>query len=129
MLKVFSWSNGSSYYIVPVYEMFGKFHLFHRNKLWHHQELVWMMQMHSAIPVAGSPSRKTTWKLTIFTRKTILHNSKSSLVIRTNQWYHITFVIHERGIFNTGLLERENPSPYPWFGELLLITTMITISV
>ena len=110
--------------------MFDKFHLFYRNKLWHHQELVWMMRIHSAIPVASS-SRKTAWKQTIFTRKPILHTSQSSLVIRSNHGHRITLVIHVRSILDSGITERENPSPliYPWFGELLLITTMIAISV
>ena len=130
-MKVFSWSNGSPYHIVPAYVMFDKFHLFYRNKLWHYKELVWMMPMHSTIPVASSSSSEATWKLTIFTGKPILHTSKSSWLIRTNYGHHITFVIHVRNIFDSGLTERENPSPflYPWFGELLLVTTMIAISV
>ena len=59
MVKVSSWSNGFSYHIVPAYVMFNKFHLFYRNKLWHHQELVWMMRMHSAMSVASSASKET----------------------------------------------------------------------
>ena len=131
MMKVFSWSNGPSYHTVPAYVIFDKFHLFYTNKLWHYQELVWMMPMHFAIPATSSPSRETAWKLTIFTRKPILHTSKSGLVIRANHRHCITFVIHVRNIFDSGLTETENTSPlvYPWLGELLLITTMISISV
>ena len=119
-LDTFHAAYGSSYHIVLAYLMSDKFHLFYKNKLWHHQELVWMMRTHS------SPSRETAWKLTIFTRKPILHTLKSSLVIRTNHEHHITFVIHV-----SRLTERENHSPlvYPWFGELLLVTTMIAISL
>ena len=71
-----------------------------------------MMPMHSTIPVASSPSSEATWKLTIFTGKPILHTSKSSWLIRTNYEHHITFVIHVRNIFDSGLTGRENPSPF-----------------
>ena len=122
-----SFLDRSSYHIFPADVMFDKFHLL--NKLWHHQELVSMMRMHSAIPLTSSPSREATWKLTIVERKSILHNSKSSFVI-WNYGRRITVVIQVRSIFDCGLTERKNlfPLVYPWFGELLLITAMIVIS-
>ena len=71
------------------------------------------MRMHSAMPVAGSSSRETAWKLKIFTRKPIFHTSKSSLVIKANHGHRIRFVIHVRSIFDSGLTERE--IPLLWF--------------
>ena len=64
-----------------------------------------MMRMHFTIPVTSSPSRETE--------------------------HCITFAIHVRSIFDSGLTERENPSSfvYPGFGGLFLITKMIAISV